>query len=34
MATYEFSSTAEAYDFYLRKFADPDYDPYYDEDDR
>lgn len=34
MATYEFSDSSEAYDFFLRKMSDEDYDPYYDEDDR
>lgn len=32
MATYEFSSDAEAYNFWIMKFEDEGYDPYYDED--
>jgi hypothetical protein len=31
--TYEFSDFSDAYDFYVTKFSDPDYDPYYDESD-
>lgn len=33
MATYEFSDSNQAFDFYLTKFMHEDYDPYYDEED-
>jgi len=34
MATYEFSSDAEAYAFWIAKFDAEGYDGYYDEEDR